>query len=168
MEELWTLHAEGRLEGAAARWFEPRPAEELYDTRTDPHEVHDLVADAAHARVLARMRRSLDAWLERTRDLGALPEAALSERFWPGGEQPVTEPPSIALSPAGEGHARVTLTPVTPGASIGYRIQPEAGGRSRAWRVYAGRFEARTNSRIEAKAVRYGWAESPVVSTRVR
>jgi arylsulfatase A-like enzyme len=167
MEELWSLHAEGRLEEAAARWFAPRPAEELYDTLNDPHEIHDLASDPAHARVLGRLRGALDAWLERTSDLGASPEDEMAERFWPGGAQPATQPPRIELSPSGEGRARVTLKPGTPGASIGYRVRPATGARSEAWRVYAGPFEAQSYSRIEAKAVRYGWSESMLVSARV-
>jgi hypothetical protein len=35
------------------------------------------------------------------------------------------------------------------------------GGR---WRLYTGPFEAPSGARVEARAVRYGWRESEVVS----
>lgn len=45
-----------------------RPAEELYDTTTDPDEVINLAADPAHAKVLEDMRRRLAAWRAATHD----------------------------------------------------------------------------------------------------
>lgn len=37
--------------------------EELYDLRTDPHELHNLAADPAHARAKAELRAELDRWM---------------------------------------------------------------------------------------------------------
>ncbi len=54
-----------------------KPPEELYDTRTDPHEVRNLAADAAHAETLRTMRAALDRWMADTKDLGATPEREL-------------------------------------------------------------------------------------------
>ncbi|QDU19630.1 sulfatase family protein [Urbifossiella limnaea] len=54
-----------------------KPAEELYDTRTDPHEVRNLAADPAHADTLRTMRGALDRWMADTKDLGATPEREL-------------------------------------------------------------------------------------------
>lgn len=45
-----------------------RPAEELYDYRTDPWQNHNLAADTAHAGTLAELRGRLDALLDRTDD----------------------------------------------------------------------------------------------------
>jgi arylsulfatase A-like enzyme len=156
--ELRRLHDAGELAGAPALWFRAeRPPEELYDTQADPDEVHDLARDPRHARDLARLRAGLDRWLAAAPDLGLLPESELRERFWPGGEQPVTAAPEI-VSAGG----RVTLRSATPGASLGQRID---GG---AWQFYTGPFAAEPGSRIEAKAVRYGWAESESVQVEPR
>jgi N-sulfoglucosamine sulfohydrolase len=46
----------------------PRPAEELYDTEADPHELHNLASDPSHAETLATLRRELDAWQQATDD----------------------------------------------------------------------------------------------------
>jgi len=45
-----------------------RPAEELYDLEKDPHQVKDVAADPAYARVLDRLRKETDAWMKRTDD----------------------------------------------------------------------------------------------------
>ena len=56
MRELWDYHERGKLEGAAALWFEPRPEESLYDTWSDPHEVHDLATAPDYEPILERLR----------------------------------------------------------------------------------------------------------------
>jgi hypothetical protein len=111
------------------------------------------VDDPALASTLERMRAALDERLDAARDLGLLPESELRRRLFPGGEQPVTAPPSLRIE-SGESGRRVTIEAATPGASVRYRID---GGR---WRVYAGPFVVTEGHRLEARAVRYGFAES--------
>lgn len=70
------LHEEGRLSGAPALFLAPtRPAEELYDLETDPHEIRNLAGSAEHQAKLDEMRRILEEWIRRTGDQGARPEA---------------------------------------------------------------------------------------------
>jgi hypothetical protein len=57
---------------------------------------------------------------------------------------------------------QVTLRSATAGASLGLRVD---GG---AWQLYTGAFTAEPGARIEAKAVRYGWAESESVQVEPR
>lgn len=47
-----------------------RPAEQLYHTAADPHEMTDLAADPAHAAVKARLSAELDRWLAAQGDPG--------------------------------------------------------------------------------------------------
>jgi hypothetical protein len=162
MEELWSLWESGSLDSAAARWFEPRGREELYDTWNDPHEIENLAGDPAHAATLDRLRSALDAWLARTEDWGAIPETELAELFWPGGVEPVTPPPSAQLQTAGAGRVRVALDCSEPGASLGYRVD---GGR---WRLYSEPLELTDGDTLTAKAVRYGWKESDEVEVDLR
>ncbi|MHC4846450.1 MAG: sulfatase family protein [Planctomycetota bacterium] len=49
--------------------YRKRPAEELYDLRTDPHEMNNLADDPAQHDVLVTLRAELDAWLA-TQDQG--------------------------------------------------------------------------------------------------
>jgi arylsulfatase A-like enzyme len=153
MRELWAHHERGELEAAAALWFEPRPPESLYDTRSDPHEVHDLATDPDYEPILERLRGALDAWLARRVDLGAVPEDQMIAQIWPGGEQPVTGEPIIEIL-GSEAAPRLRISATTPGSSLGYRLD---GGD---WRLYTEAFPVPPGARIEAKAVRYGWAES--------
>lgn len=66
------LYAEGRLTGAAAELMEPLPYEQLYDTRSDPHEIHNLAesANPEHQEALLRLRAAMDTWIEETGDQG--------------------------------------------------------------------------------------------------
>jgi hypothetical protein len=163
MRALWSLHAEDALEGPQRLWFEePRAAEELYDTQKDPHEIQNVAGDPAFAGTLSGLRRELDAWLARTGDLGLLPEAELIERFWPGGVQPVTPPPRIELETNPDGSAVVILTGEVAGASLGYRLLD--GESNDAWHLYVSPLNLEPGESLEAKAVRYGWAESEPVS----
>lgn len=65
------LYAAGRLTPVQARLLAPtRPADELYDLDADPFEIDNLASDPAHRDTLERLRRELDAWIDRstTRD----------------------------------------------------------------------------------------------------
>jgi uncharacterized sulfatase len=81
MKAWQRLHDEGRLNEVQDRFFQTKPAEELYDTSSDPWETRNLAADPAHRETLARMRAELKRWLLEIRDLGFLPEAELRTRF---------------------------------------------------------------------------------------
>ena len=152
MQELHAWFESGRMSAQQAAWFEPRSPEELYDLAVDPHEVNNLAADPAYAAELERLRAALAAWRERVPDLSGESEAALAERFWPGGTQPRTAAPEFV-----EQAGQVRLESETEGASIAYRLAPGS-----AWKLYGGPFEVPGDAVIEAKAVRYGWEESDV------
>jgi len=71
------LHSEGKLTGAAARWFaKQKPQEELYDTRSDPYEINNLAESnqPEHRETLVRMRAALDTWVSDTGDRGQIRE----------------------------------------------------------------------------------------------
>jgi arylsulfatase A-like enzyme len=66
------LHAEGKLSGPQAELMEPFPAEQLYDTQRDPHEIQNLAESQLpeHRAALVRLRAALDTWITETGDLG--------------------------------------------------------------------------------------------------
>lgn len=80
--QVWRQwHAAGKLNAVQALFFAPKkPAEELYDTNSDPFEVNNLAADPMHAAKLAELRGACDDWLARTGDLGAVPVEELVRR----------------------------------------------------------------------------------------
>jgi len=150
MKEMLARAAAGTLRGPAALWFrKTRDPEELYDTAADPDDVVNLAGDAAYADVLARFRTILDLRLASGKDLGLLPEDELRERFWPGGKQPETPPPTVRWR---DGRAALKAR---HGASVVFR---PAGAET--WSLYTEPVTVAPGASLEARAVRYGWAES--------
>ena len=69
-------HAEGTLPKLVDEiFFGPRPREELYDHRNDPHEIHNLAANPKFKEELERHRAILTKWIEETDDKGQYPES---------------------------------------------------------------------------------------------
>ena len=153
MRELWRALAADELNAQQRQWFEPRPPEYLFDTRRDPFELHNLAADPAYANILQRLRDALARHKATITDYSDSSEAEMAEQFWPGGEEPVTA--AVEFTVAGDA---LILQSATEGASIGYRYH---GGD---WQLYTGPLPAEAAGGLEAKAVRYGWAESALNS----
>lgn len=77
------LGARGELTPEQVRFMAPtRPAEELYDLQSDPHEIHNLADDAEYQEILVDLRAKLDEWIEETGDKGALPEDEEVAAYW--------------------------------------------------------------------------------------
>jgi uncharacterized sulfatase len=55
---------------ARVEWLFHRPAEELYDLKTDPWEFHNLAADPQLSSVKTRLGKELDAWMTQQNDRG--------------------------------------------------------------------------------------------------
>jgi len=71
------LMSQGKLTGPPAALMSPTvPEEQLFDTESDPHEIHNL-ADSdqpEHRETLIRMRAALATWMVETQDQGVFPE----------------------------------------------------------------------------------------------
>jgi hypothetical protein len=172
VREMRRLYAAGELTGPRMIMFRKgRPTEELYDTQKDPHEIRNLAGRKAQGKILARMRKALDEWLEDTGDMGRIPEAEMVRRWYPDGKQPRTATPVpipiCAQNPDGEtapdggtfSHLVILqLHCATQGASIAYTMEEDANPR---WLLYSEPLRlpiGRTT--LRAKAVRIGYGES--------
>jgi arylsulfatase A-like enzyme len=74
---LKELNAQGKLTPEQAVLCAPTmPAEEFYDLKSDPYEIHNLAssADPEHQAALKRLREALTQWIEQTNDQGRIPE----------------------------------------------------------------------------------------------
>jgi hypothetical protein len=71
---------EGKCNEVQKNFWRPKPVEELYDTKTDPHEVNNLAADTVYREVLESMRWTNAAWVREINDTGFVPEGELLER----------------------------------------------------------------------------------------
>jgi N-sulfoglucosamine sulfohydrolase len=79
--QVWTrLYEEGKLNPVQARYFHPKPTEELYDLKADPHMIRNLADDPQFADVMDRMRRELRTWQLESRDLGLMSEYEMHRR----------------------------------------------------------------------------------------
>ncbi|NND97476.1 MAG: hypothetical protein HKN47_09140, partial [Pirellulaceae bacterium] len=74
--DLRQAYAAGELSPKLTEiYFGERPAEELYDVKVDPSQIHNLVGDAKFQKELVRHRQFLDDWLAKG-DEGAGEESA--------------------------------------------------------------------------------------------
>ena len=174
MQEWFRLQAERKLTGPAALWMRTqRPAEELYDTIDDPHQIRDLSADPKHGATLVRLRSALTEWMGRTGDQGLVNEPEMIQRMWPGGVQPETAQPYILPRRTTDDPTRqssmtinepmeVVVYVPTQGASVGYTTEE---GPTPKWRIYSGPILVDRPMTLRAKAIRYGYKES--AETRV-
>ena len=179
MQELYRLHADGALEGPQTLWMrDTRPVHELYDITADPHEVNNLAYDPAHRDRLRQMQQALDAWMDDIGDMGTMSELDMVEKMWPGGVQPQTDAPAIfprpsmatafstedgSLRPSASGgsfNGPVSLAMYSPtqGASITYTTDD---GEDARWLLYTKPITISVNTILRAKAIRYGYKESP-------
>jgi arylsulfatase A-like enzyme len=158
MQDILRLRDEGKLDPVQSIWFQPtKPAEELFDTEADPHEIRDLSGDPAFREPLARLRAALDGWLRETGDRPGRPETELIESLWPGGVQPKTSAPAIAWH-----GGRVTLECPTEGSAVAYQVDGR-GLRLGHWLLYTEPFAASSGSVVTATANRVGYAPSAEV-----
>jgi uncharacterized sulfatase len=78
MQELRRVHAEGKLRPEAEQFMAGhKPAEELYDLQSDPHEVRNLAGSEQHRAILERMRAAHWKWMQDIQDVGLIPEPEL-------------------------------------------------------------------------------------------
>ncbi|MEX2169103.1 MAG: sulfatase [Pirellulales bacterium] len=61
--------------------YHRRPAEELYDLESDPHEQSNLVGDASYTQVVAELRTELDEWMREQGDEGIITETDVAAAF---------------------------------------------------------------------------------------
>jgi len=70
----------GQCDAVQSVFWNPKPAEELYDKENDPWEVRNLAADPAHRKTLERMRAAHNAWVSDILDVGFIPESEYQMR----------------------------------------------------------------------------------------
>lgn len=68
-KELWDAYAQHLTKPWQEDVFMmPRPAEELYNVKTDPNQFHNIAADKANQKMLAFLSGKLNAWIKETGD----------------------------------------------------------------------------------------------------
>jgi hypothetical protein len=170
-KEMLRLDAEGKLTSAQKSWMSyTRPPEELYNVKSDPYQIKNLVNDTVFRHVLEDMRSRHMQWTLETGDMGHMNEPEMIEHMWPGGKQPVTDIPYFIInSPedrasknyktGGTYTSPMTLSFYCPthGASVVYTFDDS----NPRWLLYSGPLHLKPGSyNIRVKAVRYGYRDS--------
>jgi N-sulfoglucosamine sulfohydrolase len=155
VREMRAMYDAGQLNAVQRQWYEPPGEERLFDLALDPFEVHDVSGDPQYRDVLRRMRRAMDNWLTRVGDWSEEPESTMVARFEPDGKRRVTPAPTVLLR-----GGSLQVLPAAQGHSLEYRVDDGD------WRLYTGPITVQESSAIDARAVRYGWEESEIVSGR--
>jgi len=161
MQELLKLDEAGKLVGAQATWFQDtKPLEELYDTETDPYEIHNLAEDPAYEEKLLELRSAHLEWKMRTNDWGLIPETELKKQLWPpDGEQPITQPVVFHYEDSTfSDQVTVELQSPTEGASIAYTFESD----STNWQLYHEPLLLDESKTLYAQAIRIGYKHSPM------
>ena len=155
--KLIQMDSQGELNGDASYIFmKTKEVEELYDLQEDPYEVKNVARKPEYADKLVELRNALSAWQIEIDDKGFLPENEIVKSFWPDMKQPVTEDVVFSLNSDG----LLSLTTVTPGASIGYQLDENIGSDS--WKFYHKPLRINEDQQIAARAIRIGFKASNI------
>ncbi len=80
MQSWEKAYKEGKCNKVQSVFWKSKPAEELYDIKNDPDNVHNLAGDPKYSSVLKRMRKANATWIRRIHDAGFMPEAMMETR----------------------------------------------------------------------------------------
>ncbi|AXB78018.1 sulfatase [Novosphingobium sp. P6W] len=90
-QEWEQAYRDGTLNEVQARFFQPKPFEELYDLKADPEELHNLATDPAHRAVRKTLSAAVDAQMMAIHDNGFIPEGMAGEG-WAESRDPADYP----------------------------------------------------------------------------
>lgn len=74
MRSWYAEYEAGKCNDVQARYWQPKPGEEFYDTAADPFEIHNLIDDAKLAAKREQLKQALEAEMLAMRDTGFIPE----------------------------------------------------------------------------------------------
>ena len=78
---IWhEMHKSGKLNDAQSKFWQTKPAEELYDLNNDRDEIINLAKSKEHENIIKSLRRAHVKWVKDVRDIGFLPEAEVHSR----------------------------------------------------------------------------------------
>jgi len=167
MQDLWREFEAGRMNEQQAFWFKNRPAEELYDIVNDPEEVHNLATNPDYKGSLIKMRQALKEWQSHVTDLSDRPEIELANQFWPNAKQPITSAPTIYVNESGYIAIKGNMDGSSLGFIVSYHDDKNSKNKNKQlnqWQVFNQPIKIEKGMTIKAKAVRYGYKESPIAS----
>ncbi len=159
MQKIYQLLAQGFTSPSLNFWSaKNRPAEELYDTKSDPHEIKNLVADPSHRQKLNELREQLLQWQTRIPDLSEFEEKIMVSQLHPGGKQTQTATPLVSVK-----GVFLLVECATPGASIAWKPK----NSQESWQLYSRPVPVSVKN-IEVQAHRIGYLSSELVNFELK
>lgn len=165
MNTFLNLKENNKLNRVEQIWFETKTKEELYDCKTDPHNVNNLVEKPQYEAILIEMRTALEIHTKDRKDFGLQPESKMIQKMWPNFEQPITENVQFLINEKG-----ISLSSKTNGASIGYLISDKSNEKldfNSKWQVYHQPIFVEKGKTIYTISQRIGYKESEIVSKKI-
>lgn len=168
MRKMLELKEQGQLNAVQARWFEAKPLEELYDTKSDPYQLNNIIGNIEMQNKLKELKGEFNKWMNKIGDQHELPELELRNKMW-GNEtkQPFTAEPELINN---NGHFQIKCK--TEGVSIGYKLLPDSKDVKGdiSWRIYTDPFSIPKGYSIIIRAQRIGYkaSEKMVKSTELK
>lgn len=71
------MYRAGKCNAVQSAFWQPKPAEELYDLKNDPYEIHNLADDPEYAAVLEELQQACTDWQMEIHDTGFIPEGEM-------------------------------------------------------------------------------------------
>ncbi|MDB9755909.1 sulfatase-like hydrolase/transferase [Winogradskyella sp.] len=178
MTEMLSLREAGKLNETQLKWFSYKPKEELYNRKTDPHNLNNLAQDSNHKIQLEKGRSLILEFKKgQLEDKAMQPEAQMVKDMWPDFVQPITKPVTLSTSTTlstgsdetSQGKT-ITLSSKTKGASIAYIISNELSQDydfNSPWQLYSEPIQLKKGDVIYAIAERIGYKVSEITNHKV-
>lgn len=152
MQELRKLFNSDKLNEEQAAWLQPnKPEEELYDLQKDPYELNNLADLPELKDTLIVYRNILNDWINKTKDLGGVPERDLISIWLPNGEKQKLPALEVEVK-----DSVIELISPKSDASIVWKSPKDS-----VWNVYTKPLP--NGIPIEAKAERIGYQDSDIL-----
>jgi len=156
MREMRRLFAGGELNKEQSLWLNtPKPEEELYDLKNDPHELNNLVGKTELQDTLLHFRNVLKTWIAETHDLGEYHEKELIAKWLPDGKQKKLRTPNMEQTFEG-----VVLIPTKKDATLLWKLPQDS-----VWNIYSEPLPKKTS--FDAKAERIGYTDSDILNFKI-
>lgn len=160
MNQLIKLNEDGKLDSIQNLWFrKTKPAEEFYNTKADPYELHDLANDPRYSTKKRELKAVLENWMKNMNDKGFIPEKKFVESMWPRMIQPSTAQPDFTMQ-----RGKIHITCSTIGNAISWQLvengkNPDKNG----WQIYTHPVTLLAHKDLYAMAERIGYKPSNIV-----
>ena len=166
MVELLELKEKGQLNTTQLKWFSDKPKEELYNRKTDPHNLYNLADNEDFLKQLKTGRNLLKTFrANHFEDRALQPEAEMVKTMWPNFEQPETASVNVEIK-----NGLATLTSKTKGASIAYIVSDKDNNQydfNSPWQLYSEPISVEKGKTIYTIAERIGYKTSEIGMNKV-